>query len=124
MAGRPKALMLGVGAERGIGAGEQALREGGPPCPGVAGRTTEKIEQVIGAIRKAGGCGHSRHRRGTREEESSVLFDKAWPTMPTVRPAELLIFNMGNNAAVDFRGMSARHLPRSASACRALVGSR
>jgi NAD(P)-dependent dehydrogenase (short-subunit alcohol dehydrogenase family) len=55
MARKPKALILGVGAERGIGgaASKRFAKEGYHVL--VAGRTTAKIDKVVEAIAKAGG---------------------------------------------------------------------
>ena len=63
MAQKPKALILGVGAERGIG-GAASLRfakEGYHVL--VAGRTAAKIDKVVDSIRRAGGdpCHGRRH---------------------------------------------------------------
>ena len=54
MAKKPKALILGVGAERGIGgaASRRFAREGYHVL--VAGRTADKIDKVVDTIRKEG----------------------------------------------------------------------
>ncbi len=50
---------------------------------------------------------------GTKEEEVVALFDKAMADDADGAPADLLVFNMGNNAAVDFREMTAQHFEDS-----------
>ena len=58
MAKKPKAVVLGVGALRGIGgaASRRFAKEGYHVL--VAGRTPQKIEAVVDAIRKDGGAAH------------------------------------------------------------------
>jgi NAD(P)-dependent dehydrogenase (short-subunit alcohol dehydrogenase family) len=113
MAKKPKALVLGVGAERGIG-GAASLRfakEGHHVL--VAGRTTDKIDKVVDTIRKGNGTASAVTVDGTREEEVVRLFDKAMADDADGSPADLFVFNMGNNAAVDFREMTAQHFEES-----------
>ena len=75
MAWKPKALILGVGAERGIG-GAASLRfakEGYHVL--VAGRTAEKINSVVDTIRKEGGSAAAVVVDGTKEDDVIKLFD-------------------------------------------------
>jgi NAD(P)-dependent dehydrogenase (short-subunit alcohol dehydrogenase family) len=114
MAGKkPKAVVLGVGAERGIGGGVSKLfaRQGYHVL--VAGRTTAKIEKVADAIRKSNGSATALTVDGTDETEVIGLFDRAMADDADGLPADLFVFNMGNNAAVDFREMTARHFEES-----------
>ena len=113
MARKPKALILGVGAERGIGgaASKRFAKEGYHVL--VAGRTTEKIDKVVAAIAKDGGSATAVTVDGTREDEVIKLFDRAMADDADGAPADLLVFNMGNNAAVDFREMTAQHFEDS-----------
>ena len=62
-----------------------------------------------------------------------ALFDKAMADDADGAPADLLVFNMGNNAAVDIREMTAEHFedtggsaasPASCSAARRCAGWR
>jgi NAD(P)-dependent dehydrogenase (short-subunit alcohol dehydrogenase family) len=117
MTKKPKALILGVGAERGIGgaASLRFAREGYHVL--VAGRTADKIEKVVDAICREGGSATAVVVDGTREDEVTKLFDKAMADDAANEsggaPADLFVFNMGNNAAVDFREMTVQHFEDS-----------
>ena len=50
---------------------------------------------------------------GTREADVVRLFDAAMADDNGSGPADLFVFNMGNNAAVDFREMTAQHFEDS-----------
>ena len=104
---KKKAVVLGVGAERGLGAAasRRFAKEGYHVL--VAGRTAAKIEKVAEAIRAAGGSATPVVVDGTKEAEVVALFDKAMADNADGAPADLLVFNMGNNAAVDVREMTA-----------------
>jgi NAD(P)-dependent dehydrogenase (short-subunit alcohol dehydrogenase family) len=113
MAKKPKALGLGVGAERGIGgAGSRRFAKEGYHVL-VAGRTTAKIEKVVDGIRKANGSATAVTVDGTKEAEVVKLFDRAMADDADGAPADLFVFNMGNNAAVDFREMTVEHFEDS-----------
>lgn len=113
MAKKPKALILGVGAEQGIGgaAAKRFAREGYHVL--VAGRTAAKIDKVVDAVRKAGGSAEAVVVDGTQEDQVIKLFDKAMADDAAGSPADLVVFNMGNNAAVDIREMTAQHFEES-----------
>jgi NAD(P)-dependent dehydrogenase (short-subunit alcohol dehydrogenase family) len=113
MAKKPKALILGVGAERGIGgaASKRFAKEGHHVL--VAGRTAAKIDKVVEAIRKDGGSATAVVVDGTKEDEVIKLFDRAMADDAEGSPADLFVFNMGNNAAVDVRKMTAQHFEDS-----------
>jgi len=111
--GKPKALVLGVGAERGIGGGVSRLFASHGYHVLVAGRTAAKIEKVVEGIAKSGGSATAVAVDGTDEAQVIALFDKAMADDRDGSPADLFVFNMGNNAAVDFREMSAKHFEDS-----------
>ncbi len=113
MARKPKALILGVGAERGIGgaASRRFAKQGYHVL--VAGRTTAKIGKVVETIRRNGGSATAVTVDGTRENQVIALFDRAMADDADGAPADLFVFNMGNNAAVDFREMTAEHFEDS-----------
>ena len=110
---KKKAVVLGVGAERGLGAAasRRFAKEGHHVL--VAGRTAAKIDKVAESIRAAGGSATAVVVDGTKEAEVAALFDKAMADDADGAPAELLVFNMGNNAAVDIREMTAQHFEES-----------
>lgn len=113
MTRKPKALVLGVGAERGIGGAvsRRYAREGHHVL--VAGRTAAKIDKVVETIAKEGDSATAVVADGTREAEVIALFDRAMADDAEGTPADLFVFNMGNNAAVDFREMTAQHFEDS-----------
>ena len=114
MAKKPKAVVLGVGAERGAGRGrEPPLCERGLSR---AGRRPHRGQDRQGRrrrIRAAGGSATAVVVDGTKEAEVIALFDRAMADDADGAPADLLVFNMGNNAAVDFREMTAQHFEDS-----------
>ena len=110
---KKKAVVLGVGAECGLGAAasRRFAKEGYHVL--VAGRTPAKIDKVAESIRASGGSAMPVVVDGTREAEVIGLFDKAMADDGDGAPADLLVFNMGNNAAVDIREMTAQHFEDS-----------
>src|SRR5258707_15056883 len=92
MANKTKAVVLGVGAERGLGAAasRRFAKEGYHVL--VAGRTAAKIEKVAEAIRSAGGSATPVIVDGTREAEGIALFDKAMADNSDGPPADFLVF--------------------------------
>ena len=112
MAKKPTAVVLGVGALRGIGGAvsRRFAKEGHHVL--VAGRTPAKIEKVVETIRAEGGSATAFTIDGTREDQVAKLFDLAMADGDRA-PADLFVFNMGNNAAVDFREMTAQHFEDS-----------
>jgi NAD(P)-dependent dehydrogenase (short-subunit alcohol dehydrogenase family) len=113
MAKKPKALILGVGAVRGIGgaASRRFAKEGYHVL--VAGRTTAKIDKVVEVVAKEGGSASAITVDGTKEAEVIGLFDRAMADDAEGTPTDLFVFNMGNNAAVDIREMTAQHFEDS-----------
>jgi NAD(P)-dependent dehydrogenase (short-subunit alcohol dehydrogenase family) len=110
---KKKAVVLGVGAERGLGAAasRRFAKEGYHVL--VAGRTAAKIGKVTDAIHAAGGAATPVVVDGTQEAQVIALFDKAMADDADGSPADLAVFNMGNNAAVDIREMTAQHFEDS-----------
>jgi NAD(P)-dependent dehydrogenase (short-subunit alcohol dehydrogenase family) len=104
---RPTAVVVGVGAERGLGAAacRRFAAEGYHVL--VAGRTPEKIEQVARTIVAKGGDAVPVLTDATREDEVARLFDRAMMPGDGLAPADLVVFNAGNNRKVDFRDLSA-----------------
>jgi len=100
-------LVVGVGAERGLGAAlcRRFAAEGYHVL--VAGRTPEKIAQVAKAIRETGGSAEPVAVDTTREEDVVRLFDRAMSPGEGREAADLVVFNAGNNRRIDFRELSA-----------------
>jgi NAD(P)-dependent dehydrogenase (short-subunit alcohol dehydrogenase family) len=101
------AVIVGVGAERGLGAAlcRRFAAEGYHVL--VAGRTPEKVEQVARAIRQKGGTAEAIPVDTTREEDVVRLFDRAMASGDGRDAADLVVFNAGNNQRIDFQDLSA-----------------
>ena len=102
------AVVVGVGAERGLGAAlcRRFAAEGHHVL--VAGRTPEKIAQVVKTIGAAGGSAEAIAVDTTREDDVAGLFDRAMGPGTGRSPADVVIFNAGNNRRIDFRELSAQ----------------
>jgi NAD(P)-dependent dehydrogenase (short-subunit alcohol dehydrogenase family) len=103
----PTAVIVGVGAERGLGAAlcRRFAAEGHHVL--VAGRTAEKIGAVVDTIRKTGGSAEPVTVDTTHEDEVVRLFDRAMSPGEGREPADAVIFNAGNNQRIDFRNLTA-----------------
>jgi NAD(P)-dependent dehydrogenase (short-subunit alcohol dehydrogenase family) len=98
----PTAVVCGVGAERGLGAAlcRRFAAEGYHVL--VAGRTTDKVGRVAGAIAD-GGSAEPVTTDVTSESDITDLFDLAMAPGPGRLPADLVVYNAGNNRQIDFR---------------------
>jgi len=105
--GKPTALVVGVGAEQGVGAAacRRFAAEGHHVL--VAGRTLAKIEQVAKTIRAAGGSAEPLAVDATQEDQVIRLFDRAMAPGDGFEPVDLVVFNAGNNQMIPFREVQA-----------------
>ena len=103
----PTGVVVGVGAERGLGAAlcRRFAAEGYHLL--VAGRTPEKIAKVVQTIRNTGGSAEPMAVDTTREGDVIRLFDRAMSPSDGHDPADLVIFNAGNNQRIDFQELTA-----------------
>lgn len=103
----PKAVVVGVGAERGLGAAlcRRFAAEGHHVL--VAGRTAPKIAAVAAAIVADGGKATPVVTDTTVEADVIALFDRAMADDADSGPADLVVFNAGNNQRTDFREVTA-----------------
>ncbi len=103
----PTAVVAGVGAERGLGAAlcRRFADEGYHVL--VAGRTPDGIEQVGRTIAVAGGSAEPIATDVTSEQDIARLFDRAMSPGDGRAPADLAVYNAGNNRRIDFRDLSA-----------------
>ena len=105
--GRPrspaKAVVVGVGAEDGLGAALSRCYAANGRHVLVAGRSLEKVEQVAAAIRLSGGRASAHAVDAKREEDVIRLFDAAMTDNTDGGPADLVTYNAGNNQKIDFR---------------------
>jgi NAD(P)-dependent dehydrogenase (short-subunit alcohol dehydrogenase family) len=99
---KPTAVVVGVGAEQGLGAAacRRFASEGHHVL--VAGRTAAKIERVARAIGARGGSAEPVVTDTTREADVVRLFDRAMAPGEGHNPADLVVFNAGNNRRIDF----------------------
>ena len=105
--GKPVAIVVGVGAELGLGAAVcRRFAEGGHHVF-VAGRSAGKIEQVVRTIVSKGNSAEAVLTDTTREEEVIRLFDRAMSPGGELDPLDLVAYNAGNNRKLDFRELSA-----------------
>lgn len=105
---KPTAVVIGVGAEQGLGAAccRRFADEGHHVL--VAGRTAQKIEQVVQTIAAAGGSAEAFPMDATSEADVIRLFDRAMAPGADRAPADLVVSNTGVNQHVDFRAVSAQ----------------
>jgi len=104
---KPVAIVFGVGAERGLGAALCRRFAGEGHHVLVAGRTGEKIDQVVGSIRNAGGSAEPITADVTSETDVTRAFDRAFSPSAGCEPADLVVYNAGNNRKLDFRELAA-----------------
>ena len=104
---RKSAIVVGVGAEMGLGAAlcRRFAAEGHHVF--VAGRTPEKIERVVASIAAAGGGAEAVATDATKEGEVVRLFDRAFAPSAERDGVDLVVFNAGNNRRMDFREVPA-----------------
>ena len=104
---RPTAVVVGVGAEQGIGGAvcRRFAAEGYHVL--VAGRTQSRIDGVAQTIRDRGGSAEAILTDATDEAQVASLFDRAMKPGPGFAPADLVVFNAGNNRRIDFREVEA-----------------
>jgi NAD(P)-dependent dehydrogenase (short-subunit alcohol dehydrogenase family) len=97
------ALVVGAGAEAGLGANlaHRFAREGFRVL--VAGRTAARLKSITAAIKEAGGLAEQKVADATREKEVIALFDKA----AGHDDLEVVIYNVGNNAAAPLLDLDA-----------------
>jgi NAD(P)-dependent dehydrogenase (short-subunit alcohol dehydrogenase family) len=105
---KPTAVVVGVGAERGLGAALCRRFARGGHHVLVSGRTMAKIAKVADTIVSAGGSAEPVATDATREDEVVRLFDRAMSPGEGLAPADLVVANAGNNRRIDFRELTAQ----------------
>jgi NAD(P)-dependent dehydrogenase (short-subunit alcohol dehydrogenase family) len=100
-------MVVGVGAELGLGAALcRRFAEGGHHVF-VAGRSLEKIEQVVRTIVSKGGSAEAFAMDTTREQDVIRLFDHAMAPRSDIDALDLVAYNAGNNRKLDLRELPA-----------------
>jgi NAD(P)-dependent dehydrogenase (short-subunit alcohol dehydrogenase family) len=104
---KPTALVVGVGAERGLGAALCRKFASGGYHVIVGGRTPAKIEPVAKTITENGGSAEAVQTDATDEASIVKLFDRAMSPGDDRDPVDLVVSNAGNNQKIDFREITA-----------------
>ncbi|MCH2285143.1 MAG: SDR family NAD(P)-dependent oxidoreductase [SAR324 cluster bacterium] len=106
-----KAIIIGVGAERGLGAqlAKRFTAEGLHVF--IAGRTLSRLEALAAEIEKEGGKATAVCADATNEEQVIKLFEKAGSHL------ELAIYNTGNNFPGKIIDMDADYFEKSWKSC-------
>jgi NAD(P)-dependent dehydrogenase (short-subunit alcohol dehydrogenase family) len=105
--GTPVALVVGVGAERGLGAALCRRFAAGGHHVVASGRTAAKLEAVVRSIAAQGGSAEAIVADATREADVARAFDHAMDSADGREPADLVVYNAGNNRRIDFRELTA-----------------
>lgn len=108
----PTGVVIGVGAERGLGAALCRCFAAEGYHVIVGGRTPEKLAQVAKTIRETGGSAEPVTVDTTQEGDVVRLFDRAMSPGKGRDPADLVVFNAGNNQRIDFRDLNAEQFER------------
>lgn len=101
---QPTAVVVGVGAEEGLGAAVARRFAKGGFHVIVGGRTAEKIERVARSL--GDGNGTAVQMDATKEKDVLHLFQAASAPGARRAPASVVIFNAGNNQHIAFRELS------------------
>jgi NAD(P)-dependent dehydrogenase (short-subunit alcohol dehydrogenase family) len=105
---KPTAVVVGVGAELGLGAALCRRFAAGGYHVLAAGRTAAKVEQVAKSVEIAGGSAEPIAIDATVEADVVRLFDRAMAPGAGRDPADLVAFNAGINQKIDLRELSAK----------------
>lgn len=105
--GKPTAVVIGVGAEQGLGAALCRRFAAGGYHVLVAGRTAAKVAQVAKSIDAAGGAAEAFAMDATSEADVIRLFDRAMAPGDGRDPVDLVAFNAGVNQKIDWRELTA-----------------
>lgn len=104
---RPTAVVVGVGAERGLGAVlcRRFAAEGYHVI--AAARSAPAIEALAASIGAAGGSAEALATDATSERDVARLFERAMAPGDGCEPTDLVVFNAGVNRRIDFRALDA-----------------
>jgi len=109
-----KALVIGVGPERGLGATISArfAREGFHVF--VAGRTAQSLEQVVQQIQSRGGAATAIVADTTQEADVKALFDRVCTGDDSL---DVAVYNAGNNTPGSVTEMEASYFEHAWRVC-------
>lgn len=97
------AVVLGVGAERGLGAAIARRFANGGLHVVASGRTQEKLDAVVSAIEATGGSAAAVAGDATDAGDIAALFNTAKES----GTIEAVVYNVGNNAIIPFEELDA-----------------
>ncbi len=103
----PSAIIVGVGAEQGLGAALCRLLATRGYHVVIAGRTAAKIDRVAAAIQASGGSAEAIETDATDEAAVTRLFEHAFTDRDDIAPPDLVVFNAGINRQIGFRDLTA-----------------
>ncbi|MGV1761491.1 SDR family NAD(P)-dependent oxidoreductase [Rhizobium sp. A22-96] len=103
----PSAIIVGVGAEQGLGAALCRLLAGKGYHVVIAGRTPAKIDQVAETIRASGGSAEAIETDATDEAAVVRLFEHAFTARDGIAAPDFIVFNAGINRPIGFRDLTA-----------------
>ncbi|MGP8432419.1 SDR family NAD(P)-dependent oxidoreductase [Paraburkholderia fungorum] len=100
------AVIIGVGAENGLGGAlcKRAAAEGYHVF--IVGRTEQRLETISQAIQSAGGHAKAIVADVTEEKDVVSLFDQVMASGDLTDAPDLVVYNVGNNKRIDFRDVS------------------
>ncbi|WP_047460667.1 SDR family NAD(P)-dependent oxidoreductase [Rhizobium rhizogenes] len=103
----PSAIIVGVGAEQGLGAALCRLLADKGYHVFIAGRTLDKIAKVADGINASGGSAEAIETDATDEAAVTRLFDHAFAPRNEIDPPDFIVFNAGINRPIGFRDVTA-----------------
>lgn len=104
---KPSAVIVGVGAEQGLGAALCRLLAGKGYHVAIAGRTPAKIDQVAETIKASGGSAEAIETDATDEAAVVRLFEHAFAPRDGIAAPDFIVFNAGINRPIGFRDLTA-----------------
>lgn len=102
------AIVIGVGAEQGIGAALCRKFAANGYHVYVVGRTPSKIEHIACTINNSGGSAQPLVVDASNEEDVIRLFDRVFSSSDEAMPPDLVVFNAGNNQKINFNETSVK----------------
>ena len=103
----PSAIIVGVGAEQGLGAALCRLLADKGYHVVIAGRTAAKIDEVAATIQASGGSAEAIETDATDEAAVVRLFDHAFTARDDIAAPDFVVFNAGINRQIGFRNLTA-----------------
>jgi NAD(P)-dependent dehydrogenase (short-subunit alcohol dehydrogenase family) len=103
----PSAVVVGVGAEQGLGGALSCKFASEGYHVFVAGRTAAKVDAIVSTIRSSGGSAEGVSADASKEADVVALFEKTFAPSAIRDVPDLIVFNAGNNKRMKFLDISA-----------------